>query len=204
MAKRFEEVSALVLTGGGSRRMQRDKAELPLPGGTLLETILAQLQPHFPEIIICSSRRGNHRSNGIRTVLDTASDHGPLMGILTGLRAARFSRAFVMAGDMPVVHVPLIRRLLAEADADVVVPRVTGGRMETLFAVYSRSVIPAIDEILAEGSRSVLDLYPRCRTRILPVTDMDWCLNINTLQDYRDYLRRLGAGDLLEQDWLRE
>jgi molybdopterin-guanine dinucleotide biosynthesis protein A len=159
---------------------------------------------YFSDIILCSSRRRNHRSNGIRTVLDSTPDQGPLMGILSGLGAARFPRAFVVAGDMPVIHVPLIRRLLAETEADAVVPRAPGGRLETLFAVYSRSVMPAIEEILAEGGRSILDLYPRCRTRIVPVRDMDWCLNINTLEDYRTYLRRLGATDLLEQSWLRE
>ncbi|MBN2431591.1 MAG: molybdenum cofactor guanylyltransferase [Acidobacteria bacterium] len=196
---RYPDVSALVLTGGGSRRMQRDKAELPLPGGTLLEVILDQLQACFDDVVICSSRQLNHRSNGIHTVLDATPDQGPLAGIMSGLRVALHPRAFVVAGDMPVVHRPLVTRLVEVTDAEIVVPRRPTGLPEPLFAVYSRTVLPAVVELLAAGRRSILDLYPLCRTRFVPAPNMRWYWNINTLADYHDYLRHLGADHLLAQ-----
>jgi len=191
--ERFSAVSALVLTGGGSRRMERDKTALPLPDGTLLDVILEQLQAWFDDIVICTSRRLRHRANGIRTALDMAPDQGPLMGILSGLNAARHPRAFVVAGDMPVIHRPLVTRLLDVTTADIVVPRRPDGVAEPLFAAYSRRVRPAIAALLAAGERSILSLYPRCDTRYIPVPDMNWCWNINTLADYQAYLRHLEA-----------
>jgi molybdopterin-guanine dinucleotide biosynthesis protein A len=44
--------SAIIVAGGQSRRMRREKSLLPVNGRTLIETVIAQIGPHFDEILV--------------------------------------------------------------------------------------------------------------------------------------------------------
>ncbi|MCP4221456.1 MAG: NTP transferase domain-containing protein, partial [bacterium] len=92
--------TAIVLVGGKSRRMGDDKALLARPGderrGTLLEGLIRQLEDNFHEIIICTSQPGRQQFANYLAEDDPAPRHGPLMGILTGLRASSNAINFVV------------------------------------------------------------------------------------------------------------
>ena len=195
-------VSLILLAGGRSRRMKRDKARLPMPEGTLLERILLQVDGYFDEILISlapgqrlSVSRGKSpagRRPSFRRVEDAVPGQGPMAGILAGLKAASHEVCAVIAGDIPDIHIGLMRRLVRRAEAfDVVVPVASDGLVEPLFGVYRRRIRAKMQKVLASGQRSLLPLLDMVRTCRFPVRDTGWLINLNTPEDYRRFLDSL-------------
>ena len=71
----------------------------------------------------------------------------------------------------------------------MLLPVTSTGRYEPLFAVYKRSVVPAIEALLAAGERSLLPLYETCRTTAVRMDGALRLPNLNTRADYEAYLR---------------
>jgi molybdopterin-guanine dinucleotide biosynthesis protein A len=187
-------MTAIVLAGGRGLRMKADKAGLPVGDRTLLEHVLGQLEPRFSEILISVSPGQRVRSAAGRAVEDATPGQGPLGGILAGLKAAANDACAVVACDIPDVNVPLLRSLArAAGGAEIAVPVGPAGHFEPLFAVYRRSAVAAIEELLQAGERSVLPLFGRCRTAVLRLEDSAWLRNLNTRTDYESYILSLAA-----------
>lgn len=185
-------LSLILLAGGQSRRMKRNKALLPLPGGTLIERILGQVEDHFDEVLISVSESQPFLFLDRRLVVDPVPGQGPMRGLLSALKVARNKRCFAVACDIPNINLNFIKRMiLAGAEFDAVVPVSSGGRREPLFAVYSHAVLPLIEDLLNSGTRSLLPLLDLCRTKYIRMADSAWFKNLNTVKDYQDFLKRL-------------
>lgn len=190
-------MTALVLAGGRGRRMKADKASLDVGGRTLLEHVLAQVEPLFDEVLIGLSpgQAAPRLPSGSRArfVRDGTPGLGPIGGLLAGLKEAANGKCAVVACDIPDVDVPLLHALAkAAAAADIAVPVGPSGLREPLFAVYAKSVVPAVEGLLARGERSLLPLYDLCRTAVVRFDDPGRVRNLNTRADYEDYLRGPG------------
>ena len=181
----------ILLAGGPSRRMKRDKAVLPAPIEPLIRRILNQVEGAFEEIVISIAKGRPYDFLPYRQVEDAIEGQGPLAGILSGLRAARNKTALVVACDIPQLDLDFLKKMIEMSDRyEVVVPRTPKG-LEPLLAVYKKSVIPRITKLLASSERSVLALFDLCRTKYVEVPDPSWLRNLNTPVDYAGYLRSL-------------
>lgn len=184
-------LTLVLLAGGTSRRMKRDKALLPAPDKPLIERVLARVEGLFAEVLVSVSPGRRYDFLSSPQIPDPAEGLGPLAGILAGLKAARYDPAFVLACDIPVIDRGFIGDLAAAAAGyDIAVPRTSKG-LEPLLAIYRKTTIAPIEGLLAEGKRSVLDLYPLCRTNIVDIGDPVWLRNINTPEEYADFLNSL-------------
>jgi molybdenum cofactor guanylyltransferase len=110
------DCTAIILAGGDSQRMGRDKANLLLGGQTLLQRVIATMQQVFPEVII-SVRQPRPEIDLPQVCDDPASEGmpaggGPLAGLAAGLSRVTTPWAFVVACDMPFV-VPAVVELLS-------------------------------------------------------------------------------------------
>ena len=146
----------MVLAGGRSRRMGRDKLQLIIGEKPLLVRVCLALASCCDEILVV----GGQAPDGARRVHDLRlARQGPLAGIEAGLLAARHRAVFVAAGDMPFLTGALAAYLLGLLSSDVpaVVPDF-GGRLHPLCAAYGREVRPAVSAALDRGTRSVRDL----------------------------------------------
>ncbi len=160
--------SALLLAGGRSTRMGRDKALLPHPvsGLPLLvhQAALLRTLPGCAELLLSApADRGYALVGplaGARLVPDAAPDCGPLAGLAAGLAVASTSRLLVLAVDLPFMTADFLGALLSAAPPHTassppsgIAPRRDDGRFEPLCAVYpvspdSRS---AVGDALASG-----------------------------------------------------
>ncbi len=95
------DCTAIIMAGGDSRRMGQDKANVMLGSRTLLQSVIATLQPLFAEIII--SVRQPRAEIGLVQVCDDPSHSGPLAGLFAGLERATTSWVFAVACDMPFI-----------------------------------------------------------------------------------------------------
>jgi molybdopterin-guanine dinucleotide biosynthesis protein A len=164
------ELTGVVLAGGESRRMGRDKASLTVCGRQLLRTVVERLAAVTDEVIVASSR--HHREEWPRLpatfVEDETPGGGPLAGLQAGLRAARRDHVLLVACDMPFLSLPLLRALRDHRpECDAFVPRV-GSRWQPLHGIYSRSCLAAIDRLLLQDRASLHELLSAVQTRVVP------------------------------------
>jgi molybdenum cofactor guanylyltransferase len=187
--------SLVILAGGLSRRMGRDKAALPAGNGTLIEHLARRLAPVVDEIIIAGgSAPATH--DGMRLVEDRVAGLGPLAGMQAGLAAARHPHAFVVGCDLPDVEPAMVTFLRELAgDYEAVVPRVDR-EPEGVCALYARTLAARIDALLDAGERSIKALLAASYVRYVGSEELRAVdpelrsfRNINTPADYETWLR---------------
>jgi molybdopterin-guanine dinucleotide biosynthesis protein A len=156
--------SAIVLCGGRSARMGRDKASLPFGGETLLARVLRLVHEVVPDVVLVA-REGQELPDGLDAVRDPAEGLGPLAGITAGLAAVSGERVFVAACDMPLLRPALVRRLLELAEGFDACAPVIGGIPVPTCAVYARATAERARQLVAEGRLSARGLLESVRTR---------------------------------------
>jgi len=183
------DATLIILVGGMSRRMGRNKALLPIQGRPMFRHIMAQVEPHFDEVLIsgdCAEATGISK---VTVVPDRIPNQGPLRGLASSLNVTRHDLNFVVACDMPEIDILQVLEMLAMAEGyDVVVQRDALGRWEPLFGVYRRSVLPVAEEILARGGRRIIEVYPRLHVRAIEPDGGSPLVNLNDEVEYRQYI----------------
>lgn len=162
-------ITSIVLAGGKSARLGRNKARELLEGEPLLNKVIHRLELISSEIIVVLAKEedcvGVPRSEKVHCIADIIPGKGSLGGLYTGLSYARSGHSFVAGCDMPFLNVSLISYLFQLSPAfDVIIPRV-GDLVEPLHAVYSENCLPYIKQLIDEDKLSILDLYPLVRVR---------------------------------------
>lgn len=150
-------LSGLILAGGRSSRMGRDKAGLVLPDGrTLLQRQAEVLRSAGATSLFASVRpETTSLPAGMVPVFDARPDAGPLAGIAAGLRAAPAGLVLVLAVDMPQVGERHLRQLVELAGEGRGVVPVQAGQLEPLAAVYPTALADSADVALAGDRRAV-------------------------------------------------
>jgi len=147
--------SAVLLTGGRSTRMGRDKALLPLADGrTLLEGQLATLRAAGAAEVLVSARPEQSRPLAdVRLVTDLLPDCGPLAGLAAALAVAVHDRVLVLAIDLPEMSPEFLASLVGESTPACGVLPVRDGHPEPLAAVYPRTAGQVAANLLGAGER---------------------------------------------------
>lgn len=138
----------LVLAGGSSTRMGRDKAMLEVGGVSLIGRAARTLAACCREVLVADGGRG--ALAGYTSVADGAG-RGPAAGILGGAAAAPGRHLLVLACDLPLVPASLLELLTSESGrADWVVPG-HRGLLEPLCALYGPRSLAALAEQVESG-----------------------------------------------------
>lgn len=188
---------AVILAGGCSSRMGRDKASLPFGTGTMLSRLAEEYAPAF-EVMVSLREESQLDTGGLPVLLDRSPGQGPLAGLEAAFHDTDAEAVFLTAADLPFGELRLALEIAGrlEAGDDACLIRRHTGAPEPLFAVYRRSCLPAVEECLREGRRSCRSLLEWVRVRWaeeedLPGFDLDRILmNVNTPEDYRRALGR--------------
>jgi molybdenum cofactor guanylyltransferase len=150
----IEDCTAIILAGGDSRRMGRDKAGLILGEQTLLQTVSAAMQQLFPRVLV--SVRQRRDDTDIAQVCDALPDAGPLAGLVAALEKVVTPWAFVIACDMPFINAAVVKLLAQQrGECQAVVP-VVDGQPQPLAAFYARDCLATAQQILAGGGKHSL------------------------------------------------
>ncbi len=180
-------LAGIILAGGASRRMGRDKATLPYEGSTLVERMVDILKPRCAPIFVIAAPGQAMPALDADVLRDEVLGVGPLLATGRGLRAAADAGselAFVSAVDMPLLTVDLIDTLVAPAvrvGADVVLP--WDGRDHYLAGVYRTALAGRVDELIGAGERSMRALVDRVDTQRIVMPQQRALTNINTAAD---------------------
>ena len=194
----------MVLAGGASRRMGRDKLSLDVGGVPLLRRVCDVLSDRCAEIVVVGGGGITVRLEGVRRVPDERPGaRGPLAGVEAGLAAAGNRLVFVAAGDMPFLPQNLVGFLLERLEShgvSAVVPR-HRDRVHSLCAAYDREILPHVRSALDEGVQAVHEFLERVdqveyvEQELRRFGDPDlFLMNVNSPRDLD--LARMSCGDL--------
>ena len=187
-------VSAIVLAGGLSRRLGRDKALEPFEGEPLIQRVIGRLSRFTDEtvVVVNSEARGSELQlpDGAVIAVDIFPDSGSLGGIFTGLTAAMNEWGFVVACDMPFLSADLILHMLTlRSGYDAVVPRLDG-YPEPTHAAYSSACLPHIQRRLEARELKIAGFFDDVRVRTFSEEEVDDIdpgrlsfFNVNTPED---------------------
>ncbi|MFC1993760.1 molybdenum cofactor guanylyltransferase [Chloroflexota bacterium] len=147
-------ITTIVLAGGHSTRLGREKSTEAIDGEPLIERVLNRVSLLSTEILVVFSQRQTQGtlSPGIRSVVDLYPGKGSLGGIYTGLKLSANFYNLVVACDMPFLNLSLLRYMIDLSPAfDIIIPRV-GSMIEPLHAVYSKNCLDHIEKQLEQGN----------------------------------------------------
>ena len=187
-------MASVVLVGGKSLRLGRDKVFETIDGENLLQRVVTCLASLTDRIILVAAPRQSipplppHLK--VSKVVDIYPGKGSLGGIYTGLSASDYSHSLVVACDMPFLNLALLRHLIWLCPRfDAVIPRIAR-LLEPLHAVYSKSCLAAIEVLLQQDKLRITDLLDQIRVRYVEEDEIDRFdperlsfFNINTAAD---------------------
>lgn len=186
----FDDITAVILVGGKSRRMGVDKAFLEIDGMPLFERVLAVCRETFARVILVGDQAARFACYGLPVHPDIYPGSA-LGGLYTGIVQAETPYVFAAACDLPFPSGAAAGRLASlRHGCDAVVPRSTDG-FEPLFAVYSGTCREPMLRLLEEGNFRIYDLYPELNMRYVPMEELAALagddrifVNVNTPEEF--------------------
>ena len=166
-------MTSIVLAGGKSLRLGRNKALEKIGGRLLIERVIERLARLGNDIIIVTSSSSELPDLGVKMVTDSYPGKGNLVGIYSGLKEISSHKALVVGCDMPLLNVALLRHLMELSTGyDVVIPRVAN-ELEPLHAVYSKNCLAPIEATLGEGKLRITGFFPAVKVRYVDSVEID-------------------------------
>ncbi len=191
------DITGVILVGGKSRRMGKDKTFLPFSGKPLFERVLEMHRERFHRILLVGDRRERFAGYGM-PVLEDIFPGSALGGLYTGLHLARTEYVFVSPCDLPFPNKDILELICSlRKGFDAVVPATHRG-FEPLFALYAKECIEPMRRLLESGTRRICDFYPQVRIRYVSSEELARLdeegksfLNVNTPEEFARLENRL-------------
>ncbi len=200
-------MTSIILAGGKSSRLGRSKALQIIEGKSLIQRVVDRLAILSTEIIVVTAHGEAIPCSSavrIKTVADIYSVKGSLVGIYSGLIASSSLRAVVVGCDMPFLSVGLLEYMTQICSTfDVVVPRIKD-KLEPLCAVYSKSCLVPIQELLEQNELMITKFFSVVKVKYVEEDEINSFdpehlsfFNINS-QDDLERAKKLAAEKTME------
>ena len=190
------DIGALILMGGKNSRMNGNvKGLLKIKNSTFLEKIQETLND-FSSIYLSindkfsKEQKQNFENMGFKIIEDIYKEIGPLGGIYSSLLNCKEEYLFITACDMPFITKNSIEVLCNKVDknTDGVVFYDKNNKLYPLGAIYSKNVLPIIEEMIEKKYYKLSYLIEKSNFVKINIEKTDIPLkvlsNINTLQEY--------------------
>ena len=135
--------TAIILAGGDSTRMKRDKGLLDIASEPMVCRVVDGVSGVVDEVLVVVGSVEQHREysavlgDRVEILIDVYGDGSPLVGAITGLQRARGEYALITACDMPFVSPDVVRWIFAgSVGHDGVTFEWPNGWIEPFFAIY--------------------------------------------------------------------
>jgi molybdopterin-guanine dinucleotide biosynthesis protein A len=184
------KISAVLVAGGESRRMGRDKATLLFHAKPLWQIQLELLRKLEPTEIFVSARTDPMwRPADVQFVADDLPSRGPLSGLAASLTQMRAQHLLALAIDMPVITEKYLKSLCSQIGPSRGVIAKIDDHFEPLAAIYPREVLANFQSALSGTDFSMQTVAARLaaggKLRVVPVKSQErkLFLNVNELAD---------------------
>jgi molybdopterin-guanine dinucleotide biosynthesis protein A len=198
-------ISIAILCGGKSKRFGGYKIFHKINGKTILEIVYEKFKEKTDDVFLQLSSHqdfGNNMSYLAPKIhYDLTDNIGPLGGIYSALYFAQYDKVFIIAGDLPFIDVRILDELLLYYDHTIIIPRWHDRYLEPLCAIYSKNVLPVIQDQIENRDFKISNLYKilenkysnQFSIKYLNISELlingklqeDCFRNINTIEDLK-------------------
>lgn len=189
------DLTGVVLAGGNSSRMGKDKSQIHYRGVSH-EIFTAQLLNEFCSAVYISKKNHPEMQIGdFQVINDIEGVTGPLGAIYSAVELIQSGGLLVLACDIPLIKKNTLESLVQHRARDyhATCIRLAGSDyLEPLMAIYESSCFDMIREAVKAGWASPTKLLANCRVKELVVDNTEQVFNANTPED------ELKARDKLE------
>jgi molybdenum cofactor guanylyltransferase len=186
------DVTGVLLAGGKSRRMGKDKRYLVVGEQTLLERGLGVLRSIFQKVLVVIAQDSPPLGVDAIVVRDLVPDCGSLGGLYTGLTQATTPFIFVVSCDMPFLDPAVIAQFTSRrATADIVMAKLAV-RLHPIHALYGKRCLPVVEQMIRARQLKIQEMVSHPSLLVQYVTETDLLTidpsgrsfhNVNTPED---------------------
>lgn len=169
------DIGYIVLAGGKSKRLGRNKIHEVIGDVTLLERVLTVLTAFNGDIIIVTGESSSIPDilnyPKIKIVYDLYPGKGMIGGIITGLSLSKNYYNLIVACDMPFLNPDLLRYMLKITEGNDLVAYRNKADLEPLHAIYSKNCLPILEGIMQNNLR-IIELLNHVKVRYLSLVEI--------------------------------
>lgn len=187
--KKIKNISGIVLCGGKSKRMGKNKALLKLDDKYLIMHVLELLSSFSKELII-STNSSDLAFLQVKLVSDEFQEIGPIAGILSALKQIKTDKAIILSCDTPFINESIIKYMLESSiNYDVVLP-VFKDYLQPMTGVFDKKIIPIIEKEIESGNYIPPKIFEKTNLNKLKIDKTikgwhkDLFFNVNSPEDY--------------------
>jgi len=178
-------ITLIILAGGKSSRMGKDKALLKYKNKTFVQLLFDNLKSNFSEVII-SSNNPKVKIVGVKTIADEIKDIGPMGGLYTCLKQSNTEINFIVSVDTPFVSPKLSSEIVLKSDNYDIAIVSLKNKLQPIIGVYKKNIIPVLEEEINAGMYKMQKFLEKTNHKII---ELDYTFendlqNLNTQNDY--------------------
>jgi molybdopterin-guanine dinucleotide biosynthesis protein MobB len=184
-------ISGAIMAGGRSSRLGVNKAFLKFHNRPAVELVLEKVSALVSPVVVITNSPAEFRYLNISAAPDIRPGCGPLSGIHTALSLSSTEYVLVVSCDLPLITAQILRALLsAYPGYDITLYK--HAQFEPLCAVYCRTCLPALEELIDHGEYRIIDLFPTLNVKVIRTEQKEVFQSINTPEDYQRLQEKYG------------
>jgi len=185
-----KNINGLVLAGGKSTRMGRDKGAIHYHGKAHREYLADILQPFCEEVFISCRPEQNIQSD-YPLLFDNYTNQGPIAALLTAFELNSKTTWLVVACDMPMITSETIQFLILNRNKNAIASVFQHSetqQIEPLIAIWEAKSYPIIQSYFERKIKSPMKILKENNVELLEAAKIEWLLNINSEKDKLEFL----------------
>ena len=192
--QRKSNIYGLVLTGGYSSRMGKDKAMINYHGIPQFNYLFQLLQPFCEKVFLsCRQEQSIHFGEQYPVIIDLYEGIGPMNGLLSFFEKYGSRACLVIACDMPLIDEAIIQLLIQNRQSDKIATAfmTKKGFPEPLLTIWEPDSYPALKTAFKDNNYSLRDILQNNDCRLIKTNDEKKLLNINKPDELEAILKTL-------------
>jgi molybdopterin-guanine dinucleotide biosynthesis protein A len=190
-------ILAVVLAGGKSKRFGQDKNHIKLGDKTLLEHVLFKISNKFKEILIVSSHNQKIKKlENVIVIQDCFDDFGPLAGVLSAMKWVKenkkpYNWVATFPSDTPFFETSIIEEYKKRTNINdsLLYFIKSNNKRHNIFGLWSIDLLEILEnDIINNHFRKVEDWANKIGVKTIDfeIKKFDPFFNINTKEDFEE------------------
>lgn len=177
--------TAVVLAGGQSSRMKKNKALCQLGNKMLIEYSLDLFKKRNYEIII-SGKKSEYSFLNFPVIEDNFENIGPIAGIEACMSSSKYQKIIFTSCDTPfLTEFVLLEFEKYASEFEIVVP-VVKGYLQPMTALYSKNLHQKINSLIKQGLPYPKDIIAQSNTKKITINNSLHFFNINSQPELKE------------------
>jgi len=180
-------MSAIIIAGGQSSRMGRDKGLMDWNGKAMIQYVIEAVSPLVSNVLLIT-KNPLYKRFGLESFPDLIPGLGPAGGIYTALHASKSEANMILSCDIPLITTPTLQILKDRHKSFEITLAATGNVPEPLIGIYNKSCFTKWNALIAQKKTAVHQMIRQFNTQIIDMTTIagfnrNEFTNINTPQE---------------------